>query len=78
MTTSWAYAARGQFVSAMQVHVVGTLLAGVAVVVALVALLVAVRGTWFRWQVTDRAAAALGLALVGALVVEWVVRLRGG
>jgi hypothetical protein len=75
MTTSWALATRGHLASAARAHVVGTLLAGIAALSAAVALVVAARGRWFRWQMTDRAAAALGLLLVAALVLEWVIRL---
>lgn len=78
MTTSWALATHGQLAAAMQAHAVGTLLAGVAVVTAVVSLAIAAVGRPLRWPITDNLAAAVGVTFVAMLIVEWIVRIKRG
>jgi hypothetical protein len=60
---------------ALQAHASGTLLAGVALVVALGALIVAARGNRLSWQPGQRAIAAAAVALAGMVLFEWAFRL---
>jgi hypothetical protein len=75
MTTSWAYATRGQLRDALRTHVGGTILAFATAVCAVSALAIAARGKWPLRQPSE--AVTISLIVVGAamLVGEWVVRL---
>jgi hypothetical protein len=78
MTTSWAYAARGQLDDALRTHAGGTLLAIAALLTAVFALAAAALGRWPLWQPSEMAILCLvtiAAALVGG---EWLVRLWTG
>ena len=68
MTTAWAHFTRGRMAEALQAHASGTLLAGVALVVALGALIVAARGKRLSSQPRESAIAAAAVALAGTVL----------
>jgi hypothetical protein len=78
MTTSWALATHGQLAEALRVHTSGTLLAALSVGVSVMALVLAVRGRWFAWQVHDTAIAVIGLVAMAVVIGEWIWRLTRG
>jgi len=75
MTTAWAHFTHGRLADALRTHAAGTLLAVVALVVALGALIVAARGKRLSWQPGQRAIAGLAVALAGVVLFEWAFRL---
>jgi hypothetical protein len=75
MTTAWANAAQGRWREALEAHVMGTLLAGVALAVAVWLLIIAVRGRRLSWQPGETAIAAASVALAGLVLCEWALRL---
>ena len=75
MTTSWAYATRGQWADALQAHVSGTLLAVAAALLSATLLAAAVRGRWPLRQPSDAATISLLAVAAATLLGEWAVRL---
>jgi hypothetical protein len=75
MTTSWAYATRGQWVDAVRTHACGTMSALVAAAGGIVALTVAATGRRPMRQPSE--AVIISLVVVGAALVlgEWIARL---
>jgi len=69
MTTSWAYATRGQWAAALQSHVSGTLLAVAAAMLAATLLAAAVRGRRPLRQPGDAATISL-LAVAAATLID--------
>jgi len=78
MTTSWAYATRGQWAAALQSHVSGTLLAVAAAMLAATLLAAAVRGRRPLRQPGDAATISLLAVAAATLLGEWAVRLWTG
>jgi len=75
MTTAWAHAGHGQFVSAMRVHLIGTLL-WLGVVGAIPWLLcTAVKGHWVVVEPHGKTILLISTALLIVLVGEWLWRL---
>jgi hypothetical protein len=74
MTTSWSLATHGHLAEAARIHATGTLLAGVALVVGLAAVTIAVRGRRPAWAGGDWLAALSALGLAAAVLCEWVWR----
>jgi hypothetical protein len=74
MTTAWANATHGRLADALRANASGTLLAGVALVVAAWALIVAVRGKTLAWHPGETAIAGLAVSLTGLVLCEWAVR----
>jgi hypothetical protein len=78
MTTAWAHFIQGHPLWALQTHVGGTLLAGLALVGSLAALGMAARGRRFAWQPSERQAVSLAIVVVALVLVEWGWRLSSG
>jgi hypothetical protein len=78
MTTSWALATQGRLAEAVRVHTVGTALAALALGASVTLLAVAARGRWITRRINDSAVAAIALAGVGVVLLEWLVRLAQG
>mgnify|MGYP003739701401 CR=1 FL=1 len=78
MTTAWANLVRGRLVTAVEVHLTGTLLALLDLLAAGWLLLVAGRGRWLGW-VPNSTAGAWAAGLIGLLMlIEWGLRLLAG
>jgi hypothetical protein len=75
MTTAWAHVAHGQWSAAVRTHVSGTVLAILAAPIALAALVAAVGGRESSWVPDEVMLAGVAVALAGAVVSEWLVRL---
>lgn len=75
MTTAWAHFTHGRLADALRTHAAGTLLAVVALVVALAALVVAVRGRRLAWQPRETTIAGLAVTVAGAVLFEWTLRM---
>lgn len=78
MTTAWAHAVRGEWVSAVGCNAGGALLAAVAMATAPWALISAGRGRPLVGLPSDRALAALGVAVIVVALVDWACRLAAG
>ncbi|HEY1599746.1 MAG TPA: DUF2752 domain-containing protein [Pirellulales bacterium] len=78
MTTSWSHATHGHWRQALAANVGGTLLAVVAVVVATVCVISAVRGRWLVKIPNDWVWATGALALAAITLLDWAIRLATG
>ena len=78
MTTSWAHVTRGQPIAALRANVGGTLLAGLALVASPWLLVSGVRGRWIWRTPSEWTMAAVSLAVLLVMVVEWGCRLLAG
>ncbi len=74
MTTSWAYATRGQLNDALRSHVGGTLLAAATAVCAVSALGIAASGRWPLRQPSEAVTIGLVVVALAMLLGEWVIR----
>ncbi len=75
MTTSWAYATRGQMADALRAHVGGTLLAVAAAIAAATTLAAALRGKPTARMPSETAIISLVAVGTALLLAEWIVRL---
>lgn len=75
MTTAWAHLTQGRPADALRAHATGTLLAVAAVVVAVLALATAARGSWLAWLPGEKLISALALIGSGLILLEWIYRL---
>lgn len=75
MTTAWSHLMRGQLPSALAANVGGTLLGGLAILVAHWSFLCAARGRWWIFQPNDYLVVALIVVVAVVTVSDWAVRL---
>lgn len=75
MTTSWSLVTHGRVSEALNNHISGTVLAGLALTGGLTAVVAAARGKWFAWRPTERTVALAAVLLAGLIVGEWTIRL---
>ena len=75
MTTSWSHLVRGQLPSSLKANVGGTLLGGIALLVAPWGLVCAARGRW--WLVRPDDALIIGLIVLVSVATlsDWAMRL---
>ena len=78
MTTSWSHATHGQWRQALAANVGGTLLAALALAVAPLCVISAVRGRWLIAFPSDWALAAGALVLAAMTLLDWAIRLATG
>lgn len=78
MTTSWAYAVRGQMWNSARTNAGGALLAVASMMAAPWCLVSAVRGTWLTPFPSDRLLAGGALVVVLITLADWAWRLLYG
>ncbi len=74
MTTAWAHFMQGHLLWALETHVSGTVLAGLALAGSLSALGIAAVGRKPAWQPSERLVVGAALALVALVLTEWGLR----
>jgi hypothetical protein len=78
MTTSWAHAVRGQWLSAGRSNVGGAVLAAIAMLAGPWLLVSAVRGRWLFVEPNDRVLAGLAVVVAAITLADWAFRLWRG
>jgi hypothetical protein len=75
MTTSWSHLVRGEIPSALAANVGGTLLGGIALLLAPWAVVCAVRGRWWLVQPNDALILCLVVLVSVVTLGDWVTRI---
>ncbi|HVX63121.1 MAG TPA: DUF2752 domain-containing protein [Pirellulales bacterium] len=78
MTTSWAHAVRGQWLSAGRSNAGGAVLAAIAMLAGPWLLVSAVRGRWLFVEPNDRVLAGLAVVVAAITLADWAFRLWRG